>query len=134
VSQACLVQEFVDDYGRFEPLPAEAKVGDVIRVRGEVTDEIEFGGVGIARIDPAAPVPVADLVARSTYQVPVPYVMYIPAGFKTPKPVQVDGPRFSIDVVLDDGRRPGRYEVSVWGKHPGSEALVMVSLRTIVVR
>jgi hypothetical protein len=60
--------------------------------------------------------------------------LYFPAGFKTPRPVKVDGNRFEIDVQLDDRQRKGRYEISVWGNYPGSgKELVMISLRTITV-
>ena len=134
LTQPCLAQEFVDDYGEFAPLPTEARVGDTIRVEGEVLAPVEFGGVGIGRVDAAAPIAVAELLGRSTYAIPEPYVLFFPAGFKTPKPVEVDGNHFGIDVKLDDAGRPGRYQVSVWGRYPDSDALVMVSLRTIIVK
>jgi len=59
--------------------------------------------------------------------------MYWPAGFKTPIPVAVHGEKFSIDVPLSDHGEPGLYEVSVWGKLPGSPDFVMLGLRTILV-
>ncbi|MND05517.1 hypothetical protein D3C83_263560 [compost metagenome] len=59
-------------------------------------------------------------------------MVYFPAGFKTPKPVSVNGKRFGIDLALDQG--PGRYEISVWGRFPDNKAFVMVSLRSIDVR
>jgi hypothetical protein len=132
VSQPCMAQEFVDRYATLGPLPAEAHVGDTILVEGEVADPVKFGGVGLGRIELARSIGVDELGQRSTYRISEPNVMYFPAGFKTPKPVQVDGNRFSIELRLDDKGRPGRYEVSVWGKYPGSEDLVMVSLRTII--
>jgi uncharacterized protein YkwD len=133
IKQPCMAQEFVDAYGEYEPLPAQARVGQTLRLAGEVREPVEFGGVGISRLDPAQGLSARHLNETSVYPVPEPHVLYFPAGYKTPKPVQVNGRSFSIDVPLDDGGRPGRYGVSVWGRYPGSEALVMVSLRVISV-
>jgi len=132
VDQPCMTQEFVDHYGSYDALPAEAKVGAKISVSGEVQSPAEFGGVGIGRIDAARPRTARDLNATNSYPVPEPYAVYFPAGFKTPKPVTVKGNHFSIDLSLDQG--PGRYEISVWGRFPDNKAFVMVSLRTIHVR
>jgi uncharacterized protein YkwD len=134
IAQACMAQEFTDQCGDYAPLPATAKVGDRIRVEGEVHEPVEFGGVGLSRIALQQPLPVASLSERGTYQVPAPYALYFPKGYQTPKPVDVDGNRFGIDLELDDEGRPGRYGVSVWGKHPGNDALVMISLRMIDVK
>lgn len=65
---------------------------------------------------------------------PNPDDLYFPAGFKTPKPVKLDGKRFSLELDLKHPAGPGRYQVSVWGRYPGDKAFVMVSLRTIDVR
>lgn len=132
VSQPCMSQEFVDDYGDYEALPATAKPGQKITVAGAVQDPVEFGGVGLSKIDPQAPISAAKLNSTNVYNVPEPYVMFFPAGYKTPKPVTVNGKDFSITVPLDRG--PGRYGVSVWGRYPGSDPLVMISLRIITVR
>jgi hypothetical protein len=132
VDQPCMAQEFVDHYGTYDALPATAKPGETISVSGEVTGAAEFGGVGVARIDSAKPLTAEHLNATSSYPVPEPLVVYFPAGFKTPKPVTVNGKRFGIDLSLDQG--PGRYEISVWGRFPDNKAFVMVSLRSIDVR
>jgi hypothetical protein len=130
-----MAQEFIDEYGEYDELPKIAARKETIRVSGEITAPVEFGGVGIARIDRAKPLEPEYLNTTSTYRIPEPYVLYFPTGFKTPKPVQLDGRRFSIDVALDDAARPGRYQVSIWGKYPGAgKELVMVSLRTIDVK
>jgi hypothetical protein len=47
--------------------------------------------------------------------------------------VKLDGRRFSAEIPLDDRGLAGRYEISIWGRHPGSEEPVIVSLRTIDV-
>jgi uncharacterized protein YkwD len=134
LDRPCMAQEFVDQYGEFDPLPAEVGLGQPIRVSGEVRSPATFGGVGLARLDVAKPRDAKALNRTSTYRILDPYAIYFPRGMKTPKPVEVVGARFSIDLVLSDQGRPGRYEVSVWGRFPGSDALEIVSLRTVLVR
>jgi hypothetical protein len=130
----CVSQEFVDQYGTFAGLPLSASVGRSMHVAGEVEPPAVFGGVGVARIEPAPRRSAADLNATHTYPVPQPYATFFPKGFVTPLPVKVEGTRFSIDVPLDDERRPGIYEVSVWANVPETPDLIMVSLRTVVVK
>ncbi|AKT40322.1 CAP domain-containing protein [Chondromyces crocatus] len=130
---ACMAQEFVDDYGRYDPLPARAKIGDTIRIAGEVRAPATFAGVGLSRVDPGKPRTPKELLAMGGYPIPAPYATYFPRGFKTPKPVEVTGNRFEIQLPLDDKGRAGRYGVSVWATFPGSKELVMISLRTITV-
>ena len=134
IDQPCMAQEFVDEYGTYDGIPREARVGQSIRVAGEATPPVQFGGVGVARIEPPKATPAEELNQTSSYAVPEPYVIFFPKGFVTPKPVAVEGNKFHIDVELSDGGKPGRYQLSVWGKYPGSEDLVMTSLRTITVR
>jgi uncharacterized protein YkwD len=136
IEQPCLAQEFVDAYGSYEAIPREARVRQPLRIAGEVNEPVEFGGVGVGRIEPAKPTPASELNQTSSYHVPEPTNLYFPAGFKTPKPVTVNGRRFSIEVPLDVGGQSGRYEISVWGRYPGGakNELVMVSLRTMLVR
>jgi len=134
INQPCMAHEFVDAYGDFDDLPGKTTLGQTLTVSGEVSDPVQFGGVGIARIEAARALSPSELHATSTYSTPQPYVMYFPPGFETPKPVTVNGAKFSISVPLNHGGRPGRYEISVWGKYPGGgDSLVMVSLRTIDV-
>lgn len=131
--EVCMVQEFVDEYGEYDPLPRSARRRSAITVAGKIDGPVEFGGVGLARTQLPKPMSFRELTAKTTYSVPEPYVLFFPAGYKTPKPVRVDGRNFSIEVTLDDRGAKGLYEVSVWGKHPGGDALVPISLRTIVV-
>jgi uncharacterized protein YkwD len=133
---ACLAQEFTDDYGDYSPLPREARLGQTLTVAGEVREPAEFGGVGIARIDPARPMSGDELLGLKSYPMPDPYVLYTPPGFKTPKPVTMKGRHFTIDVEIGQGNTPGRYEVSIWAQMPDAPKgqMSMVSLRTISVR
>jgi uncharacterized protein YkwD len=130
----CVAQEFVDHYGDYGSLPTSASIGKSIRVAGEVVPPAVFGGVGLARIDPPPPRSGAELNDTHGYPVPTPFVTYFPKGFVTPIPVKVDGKSFSIEVPLDDDKRSGIYEVSVWASVPETKDLIMVSLRTIAVK
>lgn len=136
IDQACLAQEFVDDYGELAELPLEARVGQKIEVTGTFRDPVTFGAVGISRTDAPDKLSVEHLLTTNTYPVPDPYELYFQKGFKTPRPVEVSGNRFSIEVVLDDKKRPGRYAISAWGHFPDAPPndLSMIALRTIRVR
>jgi hypothetical protein len=99
-----------------------------------MTPPATFGGIGVARIALPAPKSATELNETHTYAVPKPYVTYFPKGYKTPITVQTEGNHFSIKVPLDDNRRSGIYEVSVWATIPEDPDLTMVGLRTIVVK
>jgi uncharacterized protein YkwD len=133
LAQPCMSQEFVDDYGTYDGLPRRARIGQDVTVKGEVSPPVKFAAVGLARIERAKPLTVEHLNSTYTYAMPAPLVLYTPPGFKTPKPVKLDGDRFSIDFPLSDRGQPGRYEVSVWATFPGSSTLSMVSLRVVDV-
>lgn len=129
----CVAQEFVDEYGAYDPLPKTTRVGARIVVAGRIEEPATFGGVGVARGPLPAELLASDLNATSTYVMPTPYATYFPKGFVTPREVKVENGRFSIELALDRGA--GRYAVSVWGRFPGSgNELGMLSLRTILVR
>lgn len=113
IKELCMAQEFVDDYGDYGDLPKKAKVGQVIEVEGELREPMHFGGVGLARIDHAKPMSPEKLNGTGGYVFPSPFVVYFPAGYKTPKPVEVKGNRFRIEIPLNDRGRPGRYEVNI---------------------
>jgi uncharacterized protein YkwD len=134
VNQPCLSQEFVDDWGDYADLPRAAPRTATLHVKGQLREPIRFGGIGLARIELPSPKSAQELNATSVYRIPAPETLYFPPGFKTPKPVKVDGQRFAIDLGLGPAPRAGRYEVSIWGKEPGQSELFMVSLRTIVVK
>jgi hypothetical protein len=140
VAQPCMAQLFIDAYGIYEPLPKQALVGQRVAVVGELAEPVEFVGVGVARLESARPVAAAQLAGldtpeERTYRIPDPHQTFFAAGRGGDRPaaVKLEGRRFSAEIPLDDHGLPGRYEVSVWGRHPGSEDPVIVSLRTIDV-
>lgn len=131
VAQPCLAQEFVDDYGEYEPLPLEAKA--TLRVAGTISAPLVFGGVGIGRTPLPLPLPRERLNGK-LYRIPAPDTLYFTAGFKTPKPVKLTGRQFSIDLDLGKKPRTGSYAVTIWAKKPGSSKLFVISMRTLTVR
>jgi hypothetical protein len=135
VDVACVVEEFIDDFGEYDPLPKKASVKQVVHVAGRIRAPATFAGVGLSRVDLAKPKKLDELAPRG-YAIPAPYVTYWPQGFKTPIVVTTDAAKgsFSIDVPLNDAGRRGRYGVSVWAMLPGVTSPTMVSLRTIEVR
>jgi uncharacterized protein YkwD len=130
----CLVQELVDDYGEYQPLPKTARLGQAIVVKGTVRTPASIAGVGLSRIDLPRPRKSEDLRKLHGYAIPPPYQMFWPAGYKTPIVLAVDGDKrgFSIEVPLE--KRPGLFGVSVWATFPDAKEPEMVSLRTIEVR
>lgn len=130
-AQPCMTQEYTDQFGTYLELPQQAPVGSSIMVAGEVKDPVQFGGVGVARMPDARPLTVEQLNQTGVYRIPEPHELYFPAGFRGRRPVRVEGSHFAVEV--DFGERPGRYQISVWGRFPGSETLAMVSLRTIAI-
>ncbi len=132
IAVPCFSQEFLDTYGTYEPLPARAKVGTKIKVKGRATPSAT--AVGIARVDTPRPLSTHDVNQRRSYPVPAPFALYWPKGFVTEIPLVVTGDAFEIEVSLANREKaPGLYEVSVWSKLPGNESHTMISLRTILV-
>lgn len=131
----CVAQEFVDDYGTYGAIPRRAKQGDTIKVTGEVRGPATFGGIGLARVPLAKPKTAHELLQTGSYQMPNPFIAYFPAGYKTPKPVEVNGNKFSLDLPLTKLQGPGIYHVQIFAKFPGSgNELVPISLRTVVIQ
>jgi hypothetical protein len=134
IPSPCVSQEFVDGYGTYAAVPRQTRVGASLHVEGSVASPATFAGIGLARVAAPAPLGVAELNRHRSYPVPPPYQSYWPAGYKTPIVVETQGAHFKVDVPVDDGGKPGMYEVSVWARVPSASELVMVSLRTIMVR
>ena len=133
IAVPCFAQEFIDPYGTYAAVPEKLRVGAPLRVEGDVLAPAVIGGVGLARVDALHSLTVAEANKRRSYPVPAPYQMYWPAGFKTPIPVLVSGQHFAIEIPVSDKGRPGLYELSIWGKLPGSSDYAMIGLRTIRV-
>jgi hypothetical protein len=129
----CMAQELTDHYGAYDPVPRRAKIGQRVQVQGTVAETARFVGVGVARVDLPARRSPKELARTGTYPIPAPFVTYFPRGFVTPKPVEVQGKSFSIELLLGEPGKPGVYEVSVWAEVPGWKDYVMVSLRTVRV-
>lgn len=131
VPQPCLTQEFVDDYGDYTPLPHPPK--STFRVEGTIAAPLVFGGVGLGRT--ALPeAPPRGRLNGNIYRIPAPDTLYFPEGFKTPKPVKVEGRHFAIELDLGRKPRPGTYAITVWAKKGASSQLFMISMRAFAIR
>jgi hypothetical protein len=127
----CVAQEFLDDYGSYEPLVRRARPGQVVRVAGTIKGPASFGGIGLSRTELPAPRK-PELHPRS-YAIPSAFVSYFPAGYKTPAPVHVEGNKFWLDLPITD-HGPGLYGVQIFASFPGKgKVLTPVSLRTVRV-
>ena len=132
VNQPCLTQEFVDRYAELEALPREARPKAKLKIAGSVSEPLIFGGVGLGHKPLPQPKRVEEVSGARAYAIPAPDQLYFGPGFKSPKPVTVDGNRFSIELPL--GAKQGQYSVSIWAREKSANKLFMVSLRTIAVR
>lgn len=133
IAVPCFTHEFVDTYGTYGALPKTATVGATVRVEGTLGKRAVPMGVGVARVASPKPLSAGELNKRRSYPVPKPYQMYWKAGFVTPKPVQVDGRRFVVEIPLSERGQPGLYEISVWAQIDGSSEHSLAGLRTIRV-
>lgn len=129
----CLAQELIDDSGDYEPIPRRVHSGEAIRVAGASRASVAVQAVGIARVALLAPRPPGPLASTFGYEMPTPTTMYMSAGHRTPRVLQLDPSRgrFWVEAPLDEGA--GLYEISVWALFPGAEAMEPISLRTVVV-
>lgn len=127
----CLVQEFVDAYGEYTPLPKSAKPGQSIHVEGKLTGGAKPTGVGVAKVVLPQPLPVSEANRRRSYPIPQPYDVYWPAGFVSKIPLKVNDASFAIDIPIPNDK--GLYEISVFTKYPGAKSHAQVGLRTLRV-
>ena len=91
LDRPCMAQEFVDQYGEYDPLPAEARLGQPIRVSGEVASPVKFGGVGLARLAPSTPRDPKALNRTSTYRILRPLRDLLPARAQDPQAGRAGG-------------------------------------------
>lgn len=136
---ACLVHEFLDDYGDYKPLPRTARPGDNIHIEGTVKPPYKFGGIGVARIDLPKPISAKDLLKTGGYNMPQPHISFHTAEYKTPLPVKMNGNVFTFELPLNAAvlanQNQGVYEIIVFVQTPsGGNELVPISLRTITVK
>ncbi len=130
---ACMVQELVDDAGRYEALPRLVRAGRVVVVAGALREGLRVLAVGVSRVDLPRPKTADDLRPTRGYRIPSPYAVYQPPGYGTPITLRTDGDQrsFSIQVPIGAEGQPGLYGVSVWASYPGSNEPALVSLRSV---
>jgi Cysteine-rich secretory protein family len=129
----CLAQELIDDSGDYEPIPRRIRNGEAIRVAGTSRASAAVRAVGIARVALLPPGRPGAVASTFSYEMPTPTTMYMTAGHRTPRILQLDQSRgqFWVEAPLDEGA--GLYEISVWALFPGADAMDPVSLRTVIV-
>jgi uncharacterized protein YkwD len=130
---ACMVQELVDDAGRYDELPRMVWAGRVVEVSGLLRAGLRVLAVGVSRADLPRPRTPDELRPTRGYRIPSPSAVYQPEGYQTPIALQTDGARswFRIQVPVGDKGQAGLYGISVWASFPGSDEPALVSLRTI---
>jgi hypothetical protein len=130
---ACMVQELVDDTGRYDELPRQARAGRLVDVSGQLRAGLRVLAVGVSRVDLPRPRTPDELRPTRGYRIPSPHVVYQPEGYGTPIVLQTDASRswFRIRVPLGEEGLLGLYGVSVWASFPGSNEPALVSLRTV---
>jgi uncharacterized protein YkwD len=130
---ACLVQELVDDAGRYDELPRVVRAGRVVEVSGVLRAGLRVLAVGVSRVDLPRPRTPDELRPTRGYRIPSPSVVYQPEGYRTPIVLQTDSAKswFHVRVPLGEEGQPGLYGISVWASFPGSDEPALVSLRTV---
>ncbi len=127
-----LDQEFVDRYGAYDSLPLQARAGQSLHVAGTLDEGVRFFAVSLGWAD-VSPMTVDQLNHTSSYSEPAPTVNYFQAGYVSPKPVEVNGQHFQVDLLPEHLKNPGTYYVYVWATLGDSDKPVLVSGRTVVV-
>lgn len=130
----CVVHEFIDDYGTYDPLPRRVKKGEKLTIAGKLKAPVVFGGIGIAFEPSPKPRTPDDLSKTGGYAMPSPFVSYFPAGYVTPIPVKIEGSSFSLEIPAAAEKGPGEYAVTIFVRFPGDKKLVPVSMRTVEVQ
>jgi uncharacterized protein YkwD len=123
-------QEFVARYIQVEPIPADARIGDIVKVTGRVPGGLEFHSIDLARDD----LPKPGTQKGGPYRTPRTFASYYPEHHEPDKLVtaSADG-KFVANVRLSEDDRPGVYYVRVRVRRLSGEKIV-ASQRTIVVR
>lgn len=131
-------QEFVNQYFTLDALPAQARVGERVRVQGKVNPDVSrritFRSVSLGWAPLPKPRTRADLERTHSYSTPASFVSYWPEPYVSPRPVTLtSNGGFSVDVTLSDRSQPGLYYVAIWAKDAETGKTFVASQRTLVV-
>jgi uncharacterized protein YkwD len=122
-----VVQEFINAYGTYEPLPATAKVGSKLHIEGVLSAPASFYAMDLGRLDSPKPMTVAQLNATEGYSDPDAYVTYFDSDG-----VIVDGAHFTFDAPMSNGSNVGVYFITIWANIPPLADPQVVSMRTVL--
>jgi hypothetical protein len=108
-----IAQEFINRYVNIvEPVPAQAKVGDVVKIRGQLLGQARNPVINLAYEPFPQPMSVAEAEAVHTYRSPAEFFLAL-------NPSSEAAGRFSAEVTLDYQELPGIYHVRIWVEEEG---------------
>jgi hypothetical protein len=103
-----IAQEFINRYiNIIEPVPAQAKVGDVVNIRGQLLGQAQNPVINLAYEPFPPPISVAEAEAVHTYRSPAEFFLVLNPS------IEEDG-IFSAEVTLDHQNLPGIYHIRIW--------------------
>jgi hypothetical protein len=103
-----IAQEFINRYVAIvDPIPAQAQVGEVVTVKGQLLGDVERPVINLAYEPFPAPMSVMEAESVHVYQSPAEF-------FEAIEPSVDAGGVFSADVRLDSEGRPGLYHIRIW--------------------
>lgn len=105
-NRLCLAQELLNRYLALEGFPAQAAVGDRVRLVGRASDGYTVFGVALGYLPPATPLSVQELDAARSYRESDIYA-WLPVA------VDPDG-IFRTDAAFNHEAGAGRYQLFIW--------------------
>jgi hypothetical protein len=108
-----IAQEFINRYVKIvKPVPAQAKVGDVVEIRGRLLGQAQNPVINLAYEPFPQPMSVAEVEAVRTYRSPAEFFLAL-------NPSIEEEDVFSAEVTLDYQEQPGIYHIRIWIEEEG---------------
>jgi uncharacterized protein YkwD len=131
-------QEFVNQYGKINKVPALHARGASFPVKGELPKGVSVYSVDIYREAAPTPMSTTELRATHSYYLPTERIArYLPSPYTSASRVDVaatqSGERFSVDVRAGQNWTPGLYYVVVWVKRSDSNVPLVTSSQTVAI-
>lgn len=129
-------QEFINHYGKFDPVPQHVTKGDSVKVSGTLDKGLRFWSIDLAYTPPSKPMTADEINHTHSYNTEGKLVgsWHTPALSGGSVRETEDGVQFKLQVPFSDPTwQPGVYQLFVWATLPGHEQPSAVSERTIVL-